>query len=629
MTKTHTAVVALIALVGLAHVESRAREQNAQTPPTFRGGVDVVQLDVTVLDNDRKPLRGLTAEDFTVLEDGAPRPIVSVTPVELPPTAAPGAAWMRDVAPDVVSNSRDKGRVFVILFDDANTGHSGDFWDPWVLRTGRRIAHDIVDRLGPADAAAVTFAFMGTKQNFTPDHAQLVNAIDSFKPKDSPSAGPPLGCAFRGRGGCVLDAIEHVADALPSLPPRRKILVFISAGKFPLPELDFDQDAPTNRDVPGAQLEDAVRVLRALQQANVSVYAFSPHGLEVRGVSSGDEKLRMLAEQTGGQTVLDTNAPWEGVPAMFAETQSYYLVAFQSGHQDGRAHRIRVRVNRPDADVRARSGYVAPNLDDLKKAGKPAPVHTPLETAMASGFPDSTVPIDASIAAFADPGRQTMTVHVIASVRPGLADTRAHRVMIRTSLFDKEWKERGRDSQIVTMSSRAVDAAGVVTAALPIKPGRYELRLAAESDGKAGSLFTDLDIPNIRKMPLSASGVLVGAPIDPAVHGDGETAAWPIQPTTVRTFRRDERASVFFEIYQGGTSAPVPVSVHATVCDRSDAIVADETRDVAANRFAADRRAPVTYDLPLARLDVGDYLLSLDIALQKQHVQRKVRFQVQ
>jgi VWFA-related protein len=626
MTKTHTAVVALIALVELVHVESRAREQNAQTPPTFRGGVDVVQLDVTVLDKDRKPLRGLTAADFTVLEDGLPRPIVAATPVELPPAAMPGAAWMRDVAPDVVSNSRYKGRVFVILFDDAYTK-----FDPAVLLAGRRIAHTVIDGLGPADAAAVMFAFAGTKQNFTPDHAQLLRAIDSFTPKASSSAGPPLGCEYRGRNraGCVLDAMEHIADALPLVPPRRKVLVLVSAGGFPIPALDFDQDAPSNRDVPGIELSEAARVLRKLQNANVSVYGFSPHGLEVRGFNSGDEKLRMLAEQTGGGVGLNTNAPWDNVPVMFAETQSYYLVAFQSGHQDGRAHRIRVRVNRPGADVRARSGYVAPNLDHPKKTGKPAPVRTPLETALASGFPDSTVPIDASIAAFAEPGRQTMTVHVIASVRPGFVDTQAHRVTIRTSVFDKEWKERGRDSQVVAMSSRAIDAAGVVTAALPIKPGRYELRLAAESDGKAGSLFTDLDIPNVRKEHLSASGVLVGAPIDPAAHGDGEIASWPIQPTTVRTFRRDERASVFFEIYQGGTSAPAPVSLHVTVTDSSGAIVVDDTRDVVADRFIADRRAPVVYDLPLTRLGAGEYLLSLDIALKKQHVQRQVRFQVQ
>ena len=43
----------------------------AQTPPptqspTFRAGVDVVQLDVSVLDKNRRPVRGLTAADFTL-----------------------------------------------------------------------------------------------------------------------------------------------------------------------------------------------------------------------------------------------------------------------------------------------------------------------------------------------------------------------------------------------------------------------------------------------------------------------------------------------------------------------------------------------------------------------------------
>lgn len=51
--------------------------QNVQPSPAFRTGVDVVLLDVSVLDRDRRPMTGLTAADFAVLEEGRAQPIVS------------------------------------------------------------------------------------------------------------------------------------------------------------------------------------------------------------------------------------------------------------------------------------------------------------------------------------------------------------------------------------------------------------------------------------------------------------------------------------------------------------------------------------------------------------------------
>src|SRR5262245_44361277 len=79
-------------------------------PPTdkqqFRGGVELLQLDVAVLDNQRRPVRGLTAEDFTVLDNGVATTIRAFTPIELAPRAQAGeAAWSKDVAPDVVTNA--------------------------------------------------------------------------------------------------------------------------------------------------------------------------------------------------------------------------------------------------------------------------------------------------------------------------------------------------------------------------------------------------------------------------------------------------------------------------------------------------------------------------------------------
>jgi len=92
-----------------------------QPPRTFRTGIDVVQVDVSVLDRDRRPVRGLTASDFTVLEDGKPRPLVAFSPVDIPeskPLASGTAAWVREIAPDVAGNdlARD-GRLVVIVLD--------------------------------------------------------------------------------------------------------------------------------------------------------------------------------------------------------------------------------------------------------------------------------------------------------------------------------------------------------------------------------------------------------------------------------------------------------------------------------------------------------------------------------
>ncbi len=62
------APVAVAALLTLAVTSS------SQTP-TFRAGVDVVQLSVGVRDSRLRTVTGLTAADFSVFEDGVRQPL--------------------------------------------------------------------------------------------------------------------------------------------------------------------------------------------------------------------------------------------------------------------------------------------------------------------------------------------------------------------------------------------------------------------------------------------------------------------------------------------------------------------------------------------------------------------------
>jgi len=92
------ALAVVVTVVGLPQAPPSVNQQ----PPTFRTGVDIVQLDVTVLDKDRQPVRGLTADDFTILDKGKPQPIVAFSAVDVPAPAAHVAPWIRDAPLDVV-----------------------------------------------------------------------------------------------------------------------------------------------------------------------------------------------------------------------------------------------------------------------------------------------------------------------------------------------------------------------------------------------------------------------------------------------------------------------------------------------------------------------------------------------
>src|SRR5262245_1372742 len=80
-----------------------AAEQTPQV--TFRAGVDLVDVEVSVLDKNRLPVRGLTANDFTVLEEGRPRPVVAFTAVDLPSRVMPPAPWMENIPVDTHTNT--------------------------------------------------------------------------------------------------------------------------------------------------------------------------------------------------------------------------------------------------------------------------------------------------------------------------------------------------------------------------------------------------------------------------------------------------------------------------------------------------------------------------------------------
>jgi VWFA-related protein len=666
-------LAAVAGLVAVAH----GQQPPAQPPATFRTGVDLVEVDVSVLDKDRRPVRGLTRESFTILEDGKPRPVVAFAPVDLVEReAAPTrASWVRDVAPDVTTNGlRPEGRLVVIMFD-------------WSIRfadhvLAKRIATAAVNALGPDDLGAVVFSSgfgnAGTPQNFTADRSRLLASIN--RPWAVAVYNPPVGPGHDPRNkndvmiedpegylsgdcycrACVPETIARVADSVRDVRGRRKTLIFI--GTYFRPEeslwgpqsrqggapgfLRSPEIAPIRQGVCAAPLQEArERMVRATSLANLTIHTLDPVGLETTlnsplgGSADGQrerrEGLAVPADLTGGRTVMNTETPEAHVPAVLAESGSYYLLAFAPSDPkpSGKLHKIEVKVDRPGVTVRTRSGYVT---EPARVTGG-LTIGSPETVAALKGImPRADVPLSVTVAPFAIPGKAESALAIVLGARQQVAaesGAKTATVKLLTAAFGWDGKSADAVDQTIGVTSRP-DASGTsryeVVSRLTVKPGRYEVRVALDAaTNQRGSVYTFVDVPDFTKQPLSLSGLILS--VSPGISSAGREAfatLLPIVPTTQREFARTDRATAFLQVYQEAGKSPLPAGVTARIADTSDRIVLDQVTALTAERFAGNRGADYRLELPLDRLERGEYLLTIEATRGPQTARRGVRFTV-
>lgn len=640
-----------------------AAQHPQQPPPRFRTGIDVIQVDVTVLDRNRRPVRALTAADFTVLEDGKPQSIVGFTEIVIPEPEVPPARWMRDVAPDVRTNDVPaEGRLVVIVLDDATLPPVAG-----MATSAKDIARKIVDSMGPQDLAAVVFTLNNRhSQDFTADRARLLGAIDRFAPAFGYTQVPANIDSFTQRGNPTafaddglyrqysIGTVTRAAEYLRSIPQRRKTLFYVSVG---IP-IDIEEAfTPLNLGAEGVRANASVTqqtLIRELQDtfaqavtANVNIYAVDPAGLggmenflTSRRVELPEARrqaglqidyLRTVAENSGGRAIVDTNDLERAIGEVFAENSSYYLLGYQTANaaQDGRYRRLDVRVNRPGVTVQSRKGYFTPRPPKPRKADEPEP--SPLVTAMAGFLPKGDVPMQVVAVPFAIPGRKEAAVAVVARLQhPPVAKRTVQQVELIASAFDPQGKPKASRRQTARVVILPTDDARVeyeALARIDLKPGQYNLRIAAHNSAldKSGSVYYDVDVPDFSKDGVSVSGVLLSAtPGLPAAPRDLFTGWLPVIPTTVREFAREDAAIAVLQIYQRGKTAAAAVA--ARVLDQKGATVDQIAEAIGPERFSTNATADFRYHLPLAVLAPGPHLLTIEIKAGDKTITRDVRF---
>ena len=177
-----------IASIAASAVSIAPSAQTAQQPPTFRSGVELIEVDATVLDRDGNPIPDLQAADFAVTVDGEPRAVVQAQFISLRAPAGntlPADSPAEDAG--YTSNAdADPGRLIVILVDEESIPFG----------EGRHVMHaaaEFVDGLSPGDrVSVVAMPQPGVYIDFTSDHDRVRRAVEGMS---------GLGTGFVGRGG--------------------------------------------------------------------------------------------------------------------------------------------------------------------------------------------------------------------------------------------------------------------------------------------------------------------------------------------------------------------------------------------------------------------------------------------
>lgn len=336
-------------------------QEPRQQPPIFRTGTNVVRVDVTVTDRKGEPVRTLIADDFEVMENGAPQPITSFKLLEANGQPTDDLSLpIRSPEHAAAEAARDDVRVFLIFWDEY---HIGEFVSS--LRAREQLTGFVLEAFGPTDLVAFMDPLTTLDSiRFTRDRRSLAEQVHRLKGRRGVYV-PPRSVMeevhlrnlrdIEGiRAQITVGALKGALLHLGSLREGRKSLIFVSESLGPL------------RDQTSNVLSD---LMRTANDTNTAIITVDPRGLQVGRYGRPSDALLSLSYGSGGEAIV-TNDLEGPLRRVVRQASAYYLLGYDGSNSpmDGKFHQIKVRVKRDGMEVRSRSGYWAPRVSDMVRA---------------------------------------------------------------------------------------------------------------------------------------------------------------------------------------------------------------------------------------------------------------------
>ena len=409
--KTSNALGRLACLVAITSATVWGKQSDQ---PTFRAGVQVVEVDVRVFDADGRFVTDLTRDDFDLVEDGAPQQLQTVYLVEERERSRVTGITQQSAEPRAAPAVPATARQTWVFVFDINHLTPGAGFD----RARQAVEEFIRDRFKDGDVAGVVAGSRMVNNRLTSVREELVAATRSVKPltetrnrqidltrewprlldeaealrianEDSETLNRAVSRACtEDPDACrrvppdlqirekarrlqrdiqqstiqTLTALHALASGLAKMPGP-KTIVFLSDG-FVVQELET-----TLHQVVGQTARAGARIyaidVRGLNRGRGAgiidqMQVDDPYGAQVQFDLQADAP-NSLAVDTGGWMIRNENNIGRALDAVARDAGRYYVLGYQPTNAvfDGRFRAIKVGVKRPGLRVRARRGYLA------------------------------------------------------------------------------------------------------------------------------------------------------------------------------------------------------------------------------------------------------------------------------
>jgi len=515
---------------------------------------------VVVKDKQGKPVEGLTANDFTITEDGIPQKIRFCEHQALPTTSVPLPAskpgeediklYKRlsrtQVAPEQPENLRYKDHRLIALYFDMSAMRPDD-----QLRALNAAEQFIRTQMTAADYVSI-LRYQGgavdVLQDFSADRNRLLSILTTMIVGEGQGSAETVDDASSADTGAAfgqddsefnvfntdrqLSALQTAAEMLGQLNEKKSLIYFASGlrlnGIDNQAQLHATIDAAIRAGVSFWPIDARGLVAQAPlgdatqgSPGNSGMYSGAAALAVTSNFQQSQDTLFALAGDTGGKALFDSNDLSKGIVQAQQATSDYYILEYYTTNTalNGKFRHIKVSVNVADTKLDYRQGYYAG-----KEFGKftVADKERQLEDALMLEDPITDLTIAMEINYF-QLNRAEYFVPIVVKI-PGRELVLAKRGGAEHTLIDfvGEIKDvyggvtvtNVRDNVNIKLS----DATASELATRPIEydagftllPGKYLIKFLARDDetGRIGTYQTNFVIPNLNKedkrVPISS-----------------------------------------------------------------------------------------------------------------------------